>query len=89
MDSINRILAGTELANYFRDHRCEIIESFPTKNGPDRMEQIKKQLLTIVFDLLRKSNVSVGHIVDLFRSLNDFLVDLDDVSFDWLIKALP
>ncbi|KAL1381084.1 hypothetical protein pipiens_013723 [Culex pipiens pipiens] len=99
LDAINRIMVGSESANFFRDlidvfseywkNRCEIIENIPAKNALARMEQIKKQLLTIVLDALRKSNVSVGHIVDLFRSLNDFLIDLDDVSFDWLIKSLP
>ncbi|KAL9698998.1 hypothetical protein quinque_002439 [Culex quinquefasciatus] len=99
LDAINRIMVGSESANFFRDlidvfseywkNRCEIIENIPAKNALARMEQIKKQLLTIVLDALRKSNVSVGHIVDLFRSLNDFVIDLDDVSFDWLIKSLP
>ncbi|KAL9706713.1 hypothetical protein quinque_010231 [Culex quinquefasciatus] len=98
LDVINRTMLGAESTKFFRDlidvfssywkNRCGIIENIPSKNALGEMEQIKKTLLAIVVVALRK-NVGAEHVISLFRCLNDFIVDLDDVCFDWLIKAIP
>uniref|UniRef100_A0A1Q3F2P3 SecA family profile domain-containing protein n=1 Tax=Culex tarsalis TaxID=7177 RepID=A0A1Q3F2P3_CULTA len=98
LDAINRTMMGAESTKFFRDlidvfssywkNRCSIIEKIPSKNGLGEMEQIKKTLLAIVVVALRK-NVGAEHVINLFRCLNDFIVDLDDVCFDWLIKSIP
>ncbi|KAL9706716.1 hypothetical protein quinque_010234 [Culex quinquefasciatus] len=98
LDVINRTMLGAESTKFFRDlidvfssywkNRCDIIENIPSKNALGEMEQIKKTLLAIVVVALRK-NVGAEHMISLFRCLNDFTVDLDDVCFDWLIKSLP
>ncbi|KAL1402818.1 hypothetical protein pipiens_019630 [Culex pipiens pipiens] len=98
LDAINRTMLGADSTKFFRDlidvfssywkNRCGIIENIPSKNALGEMEQIKKTLLAIVVIALRK-NVGAEHVISLFRCLNDFIVDLDDVCFDWLIKATP
>ncbi|KAL9692209.1 hypothetical protein quinque_015751, partial [Culex quinquefasciatus] len=98
LDVINRTMLVAESTKFFRDlidvfssywkNRCGIIENIPSKNALGEMEQIKKTLLAIVVVALRK-NVGAEHVISLFRCLNDFIVDLDGVCFDWLIKAIP
>ncbi|XP_039436730.1 uncharacterized protein LOC120418419 [Culex pipiens pallens] len=95
---INRTMLGADSTQFFRDlmdvfssywkNRCNIIENIPSKNGLAGMEQIKKTLLAIVGVALRK-NAGAEHVINLFRSLNDLIVDLDDVSFVWFVKSLP
>ncbi|KAL9695638.1 hypothetical protein quinque_014923 [Culex quinquefasciatus] len=97
LEFINRtMLRSTECTTYYRDlidvfsaywkNRSQIVERISPKN--EGMERIKKDLLKIVIVALSK-NVGADLLVSLFRSLNDFLLELTDVPFDWLIKSVP
>ncbi|KAL1373647.1 hypothetical protein pipiens_018542, partial [Culex pipiens pipiens] len=97
LEFINRtMLRSTECTTFYRDlidvfsaywkNRSQIVERISPKN--EGMERIKKDLLKIVIVALSK-NVGADLLVSLFRSLNDFLLELTDVPFDWLIKSVP
>lgn len=97
LDVVNRLVVESGSTNSFRDlidafsryweNRNTVIESIPSKQALPEMEQIKTNLFTIVLIALQK-NVSAEQVVDFFRTFNDFLIDLDNVSFDWLIKPV-
>ncbi|KAL9695455.1 hypothetical protein quinque_014740 [Culex quinquefasciatus] len=68
-------------------NRNEIIEHIPSKHALPDMERIKTNLLAIALVSLKK-NVKAEEMVELFRAFNDFLIDLDMVSFEWYIKPV-
>ncbi|XP_038114027.1 uncharacterized protein LOC119767976 [Culex quinquefasciatus] len=97
LDTVNRLVTESQSTNSFRDlidvfsryweNRSTVIENIPSKQAIPEMEQIKTNLFTVVLIALQK-NVSAERLVDFFRTYNDFLIDLDNVSFDWLIKPI-
>ncbi|KAL1404217.1 hypothetical protein pipiens_005423 [Culex pipiens pipiens] len=97
LDAVNRLVAEPRSKNSIREligvfsryweNRNSIIENIPSKQAIPEMEQIKTSLITVVLIALQK-NVSAVRLVDFFRTYNDFLIDLDYVSFDWLIKPV-
>ncbi|XP_052565728.1 uncharacterized protein LOC120419975 isoform X3 [Culex pipiens pallens] len=77
-----------EVVTCYWKNRCKIVEKFPRKKSGAEMEQIKKTLLKIVAVALRKQ-VDVPTMIALLRAVNAFVVDLDGVTFEWLVKSLP
>ncbi|XP_058826859.1 uncharacterized protein LOC131686871 [Topomyia yanbarensis] len=72
----------------FWNRKRDVIEKIPSKiNLPD-LKQIANALMDVVLVALEK-NVPAEQLLKFIRVYNDFLVELNEVSFDWFIKAIP
>ncbi|XP_058456964.1 uncharacterized protein LOC131434316 [Malaya genurostris] len=77
-----------DIFNVFWKNKNEIVDQISSKIDLPEMAQVKSKLLEIIFLALKK-RVDISETVEFFRTYNDFLVDLNDLSFDWLIKDIP
>ncbi|XP_053697869.1 uncharacterized protein LOC128744710 [Sabethes cyaneus] len=77
-----------DVFNIYWKNRDDIIGSISFKIRLPQMESLKMTLLEIVSVALEK-NVTPDATVSFFRTYSDLLADLNDVQFDWYVKAFP
>ncbi|XP_058461842.1 uncharacterized protein LOC131436888 [Malaya genurostris] len=72
----------------FWNRKRNVIASIPSKVKLSGMSDIAEALLNIALVALEK-DVKTEPLLEFIRAYNSFLDEFKDVSFDWLIEAIP
>ncbi|XP_065095665.1 uncharacterized protein LOC135717490 [Ochlerotatus camptorhynchus] len=86
--SSNNFRDQVDVFNRFWNTRSDIIDQFSTKINLPEINLLQERLMEIMQIGLDK-NVEVDTMVAFCRTYNDFLIDLNEVSFEWYIKDIP
>ncbi|XP_055640430.1 uncharacterized protein LOC129777883 [Toxorhynchites rutilus septentrionalis] len=84
----NCALHFTKVLRTYWKHRLEIIARIPSKIGLPAMGSIQENLLDILL-LASEKRLNPENVKAFYQIFNRFLLDLDNVSFDWFIEDIP
>ncbi|XP_058444290.1 uncharacterized protein LOC131425968 [Malaya genurostris] len=72
----------------FWNYKRDIIAKIPAKINLPAMKEISEELLDVVL-LASEKNVEVEQFLRFYQAYNVLLLQLDAVSFDWIIRSIP
>ncbi|XP_058444295.1 uncharacterized protein LOC131425972 [Malaya genurostris] len=84
----NRFCEMVRIFTEFWSHKRDIIAMFPAKINLPAMKEISEELLDVVL-LASEKNVEVEQFLRFYQAYNVLLLQLDAVSFDWIIRSIP
>ncbi|XP_058464006.1 uncharacterized protein LOC131438187 [Malaya genurostris] len=71
--------------SYWRNGN-KILAKLPTKIDLPSMHQLRDKLTNLMLQAMHKK-VTIDEVMGFLRAYYDFLIDLDEVSFEWFIKG--
>ncbi|XP_058444294.1 uncharacterized protein LOC131425971 [Malaya genurostris] len=84
----NRFCEMVRIFTTFWNHKRDIIAMLPAKINLPAMKEISEELLDVVL-LASEKNVEVEQFLRFYQAYNVLLLQLDAVSFDWIIRSIP
>ncbi|XP_065095223.1 uncharacterized protein LOC135717194 [Ochlerotatus camptorhynchus] len=81
-------LKSDPVINWSCNTRSDIIDQFSTKINLPEINLLQERLMKIM-QIGMEKNVEVDTMEAFCRTYNDFLIDLNEVSFEWYIKEIP